>query len=107
MMKLISPDELLLFLEKQKGIDDINLKNFELDFELINKIGKTLCLQNRMIPIEIYERNDEKFFRFASSSREKIVEMMEDQALRRYVLIPYLANEEDVDLLLEEMKVKK
>lgn len=104
MMKLISPDELLLFLEKQKGLDEINLKNFELDFELVNRIGKNLCLKNTIIPIEVYERNDENFFRFASSSREKIAEIIESKELRRYVMIPYLADKEYVELLLDEMK---
>lgn len=104
MMKLISPDELLLFLEKQKGLDEINLKSFELDLELVDIIGKTFCLQNEIIPIEIYERTDTKFFRFAAASREKIVETMGSKELRRYALIPYLASEEYVHLLLNEMK---
>lgn len=104
MMGLISRDELLLFLENQKGIDEINLKTFELDFALVDTIGKKFCLVQRIIPIEIYVRNDEKIFRFAAASRAEIADVKESKELRRYVLIPYLADKEYVDLLLEEME---
>lgn len=106
MMGLISHSELLLYLEKQKGIEKINLKNFEIDFVLVKKIGKAFCLQQRIIPIEIYQPNDEKILRFATSSRAAIPGIMECIELKRYVLIPYLADKEYIDFFLEEIKSK-
>jgi hypothetical protein len=104
MMNLISYDELLLFLENQNDIDEINLKNFEIDYELIEKIGGKFCIQQRVIPIELYQNNNEKILRFASSSKKEISRLKECMELKKYILIPYLADKEYIDFLLEEMK---
>lgn len=104
MMNLISHDELLLFLENQRDIDEINLKNFDIDYELVEQIGKKFCVQQRVIPIELYLNNNERILRFASSSRKEIAKLKECMELKKFVLIPYLADKEYIDFLLEEIK---
>jgi len=103
-MKLISHDELLLFLENQRDVDEINLKTFDLDYELVEQIGRKFCIQQRVIPIEIYQNNNERILRFASSSRKEITKLKECMELKKFVLIPYLADKEYVDFLLGKMK---
>lgn len=107
-MGVITLDELTVILVDQKTIEEIDLVDFEIDFELVNKIGKEFCLGHELVPIELFRSKDVTIFRFAVPSKAhlmKIKEAVKDETqLRGSILIPYLAKKEIIEVLLEEIK---
>jgi len=104
MMNLLTHEELSLYLMEQKSIEEINLKNFEIDFDLIDKIGKEFCLAQKIIPIEYYETNGERILRFVIYSIEDLLKLRTCKELKDFVLLPYNAPQEEVQRLLKEIK---
>ncbi|MCP4221141.1 MAG: hypothetical protein GY765_41310 [bacterium] len=104
MMNLLTPEELTVFLSEQKGIDVIDLEKFEIDLELVEKVGKQFCLTHKIIPIEYYQINREKILRFAATSKKEVTQLKQCNELEKYRLIPYEAPEEDIERLLQDIK---
>ncbi len=104
MMKLLTPKELTVYLKEQRGIDRINLDGFELDFELVEKIGKDFCLYHKVIPIELYQLNNEKVLRMVIYSHDDLLKIKKNPQLKDYVLIPYEAYKKNVDRLLDQIR---
>ncbi len=104
MMNLITPEELSLYLMEQKWIDRIDLENFEIDFDLVETIGKDFCLAQKIIPIESYELSNKKILRLALSSKDDLVKLKITTQLRDYILIPYEGAPEDINRLLKKIK---
>ncbi len=108
-MRIITLRELLFILADQKGIDEIDLSEYEIDFELVDKIGKEFCLDQEMIPIELFQSSQVKFFRFAISSKANLLKVKEkikeNNLLRGCNLIPYMAKKEVIEVLLEEIRL--
>ncbi len=103
LMNLITPEELSLYLMEQKWIDRLDLQNFELDFELVEMIGKDFCLEKKIIPIETYELNQKKILRLVIFSRNDLFDLKNCDRLKDYILIPYDALPEDFNRLLLEI----
>jgi hypothetical protein len=103
MMKLLTPEELSIYLREQKGMDHIELTGFELDFDLVEKIGRQFCLQQKIIPIELYQLNSKKILRLVIYSGDDLLKLKKSGELRDYVLIPYDAPRENIDQLLAEI----
>lgn len=104
LMDLITPEELSLYLMEQKWIDHIDLENFEIDFDLVETIGKDFCLAHKIIPIESYELSDKKILRLALSSKDDLVKLKITTQLRDFILIPYEGDPEDIKRLLKKVK---
>lgn len=104
LMGLITSDELSLYLLEQKWIDKINLKNFEISFDLVEKIGKNFCLTKKIIPIDYYKLNNEKILSLVISKKEDLAELKKSEELKDCILIPYEALLEDIERLLQEIK---
>ncbi len=104
MMNLLTHAELSLYLMEQKSIEEIDLKNFEIDFDLIDKIGKEFCLAQKIIPIEYYETNGEKVLKFVIYSEEDLLKLRACNELKKFVLLPYNAPQEVIKRLLQEIK---
>lgn len=103
MMNLLTPDELSIYLAEQQGIEKIDLRNYDIDFELIEKIGRPFCLKNKIIPIEYYETNKEKILRFVIHSKEDLVKLKTSKELKNFVLIPYHASPKDMKRLFQQI----
>jgi hypothetical protein len=103
MMKLVTKDELNIFLIGQKEMDEIDLKNFKLNLALVEKMGHVLCTRYKFIPLELVESEKETIFRFAVPSKEAYIDLKQSNKLSRYVLIPYQADPSLVNALLEEI----
>jgi len=104
LMGLITEGDLRMFLVDQKAVDTIDLENFEIDFSLIEELGKEFCLNYRLIPIECLQTDKEKILRFASASKDDLNRIKLAKELKQYVLIPYLADKQKVKSLLEEIE---
>lgn len=104
MMSLITPDELQLYLLNQKSIEKIDLKNFAVDTGLIFQIGKEFCLDQKIVPIEIQEITGGQVLRFAFYSVNDLPNLKKWGELQKFKLIPYLAQKEEIETLLESLK---
>lgn len=103
LMKLLTPEELSIYLREQKGLDRIELTGFELDFDLVEKIGRQFCLQQKIIPIELYQLNSKTILRLVIYSGDDVLKLKKSRELMDYVLIPYETAREDIDRLLLEI----
>ena len=104
MMNLLTHDELSLYLMEQKNIEKIGLENFEIDFDLVDTIGKDFCLAQKIIPIEYYETNNEKVLRFVIYSIDDLLKLRNCEELKDYILLPLEASQEETKRLLKEIK---
>ena len=105
MMNILTHEELSLYLMEQKNIEKIDVENFEIDFDLVDKIGKDFCLAQKVIPIEYYETNNEKILRFVIYSIDDLLKLRNCEELKEYILLPLEAQREDTKRLLQEIKV--
>ena len=105
MMSLVTPDELQLYLLNQKSLEEIDLKNVDVDFSLVQRIGKDSCLDFKIIPIEIQEVKDGEVLRFAFYSLENLNRLKRKSEFKRYKLIPYMAKKEDIQAILNNLEV--
>lgn len=103
-MGLITEGELQMALTDQNALETINLKNFEVNPLLIDKLGKEFCLQFRMVPIECVQTGREVILRLAVSTRHDFFRLKSAPQLEPFVLIPYLADPVQIQNLLEEIK---
>jgi len=103
-MGLITDEELKIILVDQKDMTKLNLDKFEVDFNLVDRIGKKFCLHYRIIPIEFVKMDKQKILRFVVGSKEDLHRIKLIDALKNIVLVPYLADPEKVNALLEEIK---
>lgn len=92
-MNLLSQEELALFLMEQQGVDKINLKNFEVDFALVEKLGKDFCLKHRVIPVEFYRLNENLILRLVIQSTDTLLKLKRSARAKNLVIIPYVAEE--------------
>ena len=104
MMNILTHEELSLYLMEQKNIEKIDVENFEIDFDLVDKIGKDFCLAQKVIPIEYYETNNEKILRFVIYSINDLLKIRNCEELKDYILLPLEAPREDTKRLLQEIK---
>ncbi len=104
MMDLLTPEELQLYLLDQNKINEINLKNFNIDYTLIEKIGKDFCISQKIIPIEIFQLNDQPILRFAFSPESDLMKLKTQDELKRYRLIPYTAKKSHIEQLIEKIE---
>ena len=104
MMGLITYEELEMILVDQKDLTKLNLDKFEIDFSLVEKIGKKFCLHYKIIPIEFLKMDKQRILRFVVGAKEDLHRLKLIDSLKNIVLVPYLADREKVDALLEEIK---
>lgn len=104
MMNLLTPEELTVYLKEQRGVDYLNLEGFELDFGLVEQIGKEFCLYYKVIPIELYQLNSEKVLRMVIYSHDDLLKLKKAPQLKDYVIIPYEAYKKDIDRLLRQIQ---
>ena len=104
MMSLVTPDELQLYLLNQKSLEEIDLRNVDLDLSLVQRIGKEFCLDYKIIPIEIREIKDGEVFRFAFYSLENLSRLKRKSEFKRFKLIPYMAKKEDIQSILDNLE---
>lgn len=104
MMSLVTPDELQLYLLNQKSLEEIDLRNVDLDLSLVQRIGKEFCLDYKIIPIEIQEIKDGEVFRFAFYSLENLNRLKRKSEFKRFKLIPYMAKKEDIQSILDNLE---
>lgn len=102
-MDLLTPEELSLYLLEQQWIDRIDLTEFEVDHDLVDKIGRTFCLLHKIIPIEYYEAGNQKILRFVLFSKEDLPKLKRSKELKDYILIPYESSEEDLKRLFRQI----
>lgn len=107
MMNLLTQEELALFLLEQRNIGKINLEGFELDFNLVERIGARFCLSYRIAPIELSRLNKQYVFRFAISSRQDYLKMRQNPHLKNIILIPCEAEPHELQRLLSEISKRK
>ena len=105
-MGLISHEELELILLDQKDLTRLNLDKFEIDFNLVEKVGKPFCLRYKIIPIEYVKFADQKILRFAVAAKEDLYRLKLTDALKGIVLVPYLADKEKIETLLKEIETE-
>ncbi len=103
MMSLVTPDELQLYLLNQKNLEEVDLKSMDVDLSLVDRVGRSFCLEHQIVPIDIQEMKDGEVLRFAFYSLESLGKLKKDPGLRRFRLIPYMAKKEDVLALLGSM----
>jgi hypothetical protein len=103
-MGLISPAELELILLDQKSITHLNLDKFEVDFDLLEKVGKQFCLRYKIVPIEFVEFGDQQILRFVVAAKEDLYRLKLIDALAGFVLVPYLADKGKIEALLKEIE---
>lgn len=103
-MGFISPEDLELFLVDQKVVDKIKLGDFLPDSELVEKIGTEFCLKRKMVPIEYYEIDEKKILKFALLSRDDLMRIKINNELSDYILLPYFADKEEMEILLKKIK---
>jgi hypothetical protein len=103
-MGLLTHKELSLYLIDQKWIDKIDLTKIELDFELVEQIGKEFCLREKVIPIEKYQLQNREILRLVIYSKTDIERLRRSKVLEKYIVIPYEAATEDIDTKLKDIK---
>jgi hypothetical protein len=106
MKGFLTKEELGMFLIDQKQIDEINLEKFKIDLSLVKKLGITVCLKYRIIPIEYVEIEKERILRVAAASKEEWYRFKSANLFKDIILIPYLAKKETIDELLENIKIE-
>jgi len=104
MMSLVTPDELQLYLLNQKSVETIDLKNLQVDGDLVRQIGKDFCLDQKIVPIEIQEIAGGRMLRFAFFSISELPKLKKRSELQDFKLIPYLAAKEEIENLLQNME---
>lgn len=103
-MGFISPEDLELYLMDQKVVEGIKLGDSLPDPDLIEKIGTEFCLKRKMIPIEFWEIDEKKILKFALLSRDDLMRIKINNELADYILIPYFADKEEMEVLLKKVK---
>lgn len=102
MMHLISPEELQQYLVEQIPFDEIDLKKVNIDFRIVEELGKDFCLKNNVIPIDEYWLGDRRTLRFALRSKSDIVNV--STILKDYILMPYIAQPEAFEQYLDQIQ---
>jgi hypothetical protein len=102
-MGFLTHHQLKLFLMEQKNMDSFNLEGFKIDFSLLKKVGIAFCLKYQVIPIEYLQTGKEKILRFVVGSRDALNCLKGMTQLHGLVLIPYLADQQKILALLQEV----
>jgi type II secretory ATPase GspE/PulE/Tfp pilus assembly ATPase PilB-like protein len=103
MMSLVTPDELQLYLLNQKCVETIDLKNIQVDSDLLRQIGRSFCLDQKIVPIEIQEIAGGRMLRFAFYSIAELPKLKNSSELKNFKLIPYLAPKEEIESMLKNL----
>jgi hypothetical protein len=103
-MGLISQEELELILLDQKDLTHLNLDKFEIDYNLVEKVGKPFCLRYKFIPIEYVRFDNQKILRFVVAAKEDLHQLKLSDSLKGIVLVPYLADQKKIAALLKEIE---
>ncbi len=106
-MKLITPEDLELFLLDQNSIHESKLGHDLPDPFLIEKLGAEFCLRVGMIPIEVLEIDEKKILNFAIEKREDLARIKLCDELSDYILLPSLGKSEEMKILLRKVKAIK
>lgn len=106
-MKLITIEELELFLLDQKVIQEAVIGHSLPDPLLVEKIGPAFCLSVRMIPIEVVEIDEKKILNFAIEKKEDLMRIKLCEELSEYILLPSLGKPEEMKVLLGKVKAIK
>ena len=106
-MKLITPEDLELFLLDQKAIHETKMGHNLPDPFLIEKIGPEFCLKVGMIPIEVVEIDDKKILNFAIEKKEDLTRIKLCDELSDYILLPSLGKPEEMKVLLGKVRAIK
>ena len=104
MMGIITYDELEMILVDQRELAFINLDKFEIDFALVEKVGKKFCLYYKFVPLEYVKMDNQKILRFAIADKANLYRLKLVKGLKDIVLVPYLADKQKIDALLEEIR---
>ena len=104
MMGLITYNELKMVLVDQRELAFINLDKFEVDFPLVEKVGKKFCLHYRFVPLEYVKMDNQNILRFAIANKADLYRLKLVKGLKDIVLVPYLADKKKIELLLEEIR---
>ncbi len=106
-MKLITPEDLELFLIDQKAIHETKLGHDLPDSFLVEKIGPEFCLKVGMIPIEVVEIDEKKILNFAIEKNEDLMRIKLCDELSDYILLPFLGKPEEMKILLGKVQAIK
>ena len=106
-MKLITPEDLELFLLDQEAIHEAKVGHDLPDPFLVEKIGPEFCLKVGMIPIEIVEIDEKKILNFAIEKKEDLMRIRLCDELSDYILLPSLGKPEEMKILLGKVKAIK
>jgi len=103
-MGVISKQELEMILVDQRDLAFINLDKFKIDYALVEKVGKKFCLHYKFIPLEYVKMDNQRILRFAIGDKANLYKLKLVKGLKNIVLVPYMADKEKIDALLEEIK---
>ncbi|MEN8222036.1 MAG: hypothetical protein ABFR36_02150 [Acidobacteriota bacterium] len=106
-MKLITAEELELFLLDQKDIQETDIGHYLPDPFLVEKIGAEFCLRVGMIPIEVVEIDEKKILNFAIAKKENIAQIRLCEELSDYILLPSLGKPDEMENLLAKIRAIK
>lgn len=104
MMGVITYDELEMILVDQRELAFINLDKFEVDFSLVEKVGKKFCLHYKFVPLEYVKMDNQKILRFAIGDKADLYRLKLVKGLKDIVLVAYMADKKKIELLLEEIR---
>ncbi len=104
MMNLLTSEELSLYLQEQKGIERMDLTDFEIDHDLVGTIGRQFCVAARIVPFEYYQFQKTKVLRFIIYIPEDLPKLKACERFKNFTLIPYEAPKEDLDRILKEIE---
>ena len=104
MMGIINRHELEMILVDQRELAFINLDKFEVDFALVQKVGKKFCLHYKFVPLEYVKMNNQKILRFAIGDKADLYRLKLVKGLKDIVLVAYMADKKKLELLLEEIR---
>ncbi|MCP4153201.1 MAG: hypothetical protein GY757_36055 [bacterium] len=103
-MNAITSDELKLYLLEQKWIEPIDVKSIELDFKLIESIGKDFCVEKKIIPIEHMVINFENILRLVLFSKDDLISITKCKQLKKFAIIPYVGDQIEMSKMLQIIK---
>ncbi|HNX98976.1 MAG TPA: ATPase, T2SS/T4P/T4SS family, partial [Candidatus Aminicenantes bacterium] len=88
MMGWIAPEDLNLYLMNQKWLKAADLSTVSIQSPLLDRVGGEVCLEHRIVPLEIQTNPDGEVLRFAFHSSAQLGAMRHDERLKEFKLLP-------------------
>ncbi len=102
-MGLLTPDELELFLAQQHAPVSLDLRSRRIDRELVLKIGITVCLRHRILPVERDELNGRALILLAMADASNVAAIDHVQSVLGAQVLPAAAREDEILRCLADM----